>query len=432
MPPHSSVALGDLRSALPPLTLRRLPNGLRVGLLPNHRSPVVATALVYGVGARHETSTEAGAAHFLEHMMFKGSARYGPGEIDHLTRALGGSNNAFTSHDLTLYYFTFAADRWRHALDLEADRMASLTLDAAEVERERQVILEELAMYEDEPWEALEQEISTSLFAPHPYGRPVIGTRDSLAQIDAAALRDFHRRHYHPANAVLLLAGDLDAGAFEDVEKAFGPLDAGPAPAPMAPAPTGGKRPSDPRRIERRHGEVPRFLFALPAPAARHPDHPLLLLLTAVLGFGRASRLHRALVDEGQLCLWVSAELQETQDPGLFACALEVVPGVEPAVVEQVVLDQIEALRRDGPTEEEVARARRILLADWLFGHEKVYQQAFLMGTALTLFDAEHPFTYFDTLLQATADQLQAVARRHLRPEHAVLGWSLPATGTAP
>jgi zinc protease len=441
--PNVPPADYDLRASLPSLIQHQLPNGLKVGLLPNHRSPVVATALVYNVGARHETPAEAGAAHFLEHMMFKGSTHYGAGEIDRLTRALGGSNNAFTSQDLTLYYFTFAADRWREALAIEADRMAGLNLEVEEVDSERQVILEELAMYEDEPWEALEQKVSTTLFAPHPYGRPVIGTRSSLAGIDSKLLRDFHHRHYRPANAVLIVAGDLDESAFDHVAEAFGDL-------PSRPQPADGEEVSPPalqedasaaRRIESRriechriechYGEIARFLLAIPTPAATHPDHPLLLLLTAVLGFGRASRLNHALVDSGQLCMWVSAELQDTREPGLFACALEVLPGVRPSEVETAVLEILDQLCRQGPSAEEIQRARKILLADWLFGHEKVHQQAFLMGTALTLFDLEHPWKYFDRLQHAKPEELRDVARRYLRPQRGVIGWSLPTAGAS-
>ena len=419
-----------LRATLPPLTLERLPNGLTVGLLPSRRTPVVATALVYGVGARNEVKQELGAAHFLEHMMFKGSRQYPAGKIDHVTRSLGGSNNAYTSHDSTLYYFTFAADRWQEALAIEADRMAHLSLDPEEVGSERQVILEELAMYESEPWDILEQKVASALFPDHPYGRPILGTRESLAGLGAEELRDFHRRYYHPSNAVLALAGDLPDDVLDRVAEAFGDLEPGPLVEPRSPdVPTAHR---EMVRVERRQGEVPRMLLSMPAPAAGDPDHPLLLTLAAVLGTGRASRLHRALVDEGQLCAWATAELQETHEPGALVCALEVVPGVEPQRAEAEVLRCLDELRRHGPTEDEVRRVHKVLQADWLFSHERVYQHAFLMGTSLSLFDAEHPWLYFERLLAAEAGRLQEVAQRYLRPESGVLGWSLPQKGATP
>ncbi len=414
----------SLRELLPPARIRRLENGLVVCAVEDRRAPLVAIAVVYRAGAGDETPREAGAAHFLEHMMFKGSRRFGPGEVDRLTRALGGSNNAFTSHDSTLYYFTFAADRWRRALEIEADRMASLTLDPVEVASERQVILEEIAMYESEPWDALEMRVAAELFDGHPYGRPVLGTRDSLEAIDGAVLGDFHRRFYRPSNAVVAVAGDVGPEVEAEVAAAFGDLD---GPPPSRPAAPPGERPRELRRLERHHGEVPRMLLTLPAPAAADPDHPLLLLLLAVLGSGRASRLHRGLVEEGQLCVWVTTELVETVAPGATAIALEVVPGVEPERVERELFAGLDRLRSSGPSAEEVERAKKILLSDWIFGHEKGHQLAFLLGSALALFDAEHPWRYLDRLLRARVRDLAPIAERYLDPTAgAVVGWSLP------
>ncbi len=418
------TATEDLRRLLPPVRVRRLGNGLTLCTLASRRVPLVASALIYRAGARDEEPGLGGTAHFLEHMMFKGSRDYGPGEIDRLTRSLGGSNNAFTTHDSTLYYFTFAADRWRRSLAVEADRMAGLRLDAEEVTSERQVILEEIAMYEGEPWDALDRRVTADFHREHPYGRPVLGTRDELRRIDGGVLAAFHRRYYRPGNAILVLAGDLDDGVDEAVEAAFGALPGGEVTRPSIAA---GVPPRRLRRIERRQGEVARLLLSLPAPAGGERDHPLLSLLVSVLGSGRASRLHRELVDEGQLCVWVATDLHETIDPGSFNIALEVVPGVEPGRVEEELLRQIERLRTDGPTAEEVARAKKIVLADWIFGHEPIQQQAFLLASALALFDDTHPWRYLERLLAADRDELRRVARHALRPAAGgVLGWSLP------
>ncbi len=424
-PRQRLVEVAELRRALPRPRIRRLDNGLTLCVIENRQAPVVATAIVYRAGTRDEAPGLGGVAHFLEHMMFKGSKRFATGEIDRLTRALGGSNNAFTSHDSTLYYFTFAADRWQRALEVEVDRMAGLTLDPEEVASERQVIVEEIAMYEGEPWDALDRAVTSACFSPHPYGRPVLGTREELEAIDGEVLRDFHRRLYQPSNAVLVVAGDVGAAVDETVAETFAGVDDTASPtAPTAPSPRAGGR--ELRRLERRQGEVPRMLLSLPAPAATDADHAALMMLVSVLGNGRSSRLHRALVDEGQLCVWISADLNETVDPGAVTVALEVVPGVEPARVEAEVLGQIDLLRRRGPSDAEVARAKRIISADWVFAHDKVYQQAFLAGTALALFDLEHPWRYFEQLLTAEAADLGGAADRYLQPAAGVLGWSLP------
>jgi zinc protease len=405
--------------------LTRLDNGLTVCVMENRQAPIVTSALFYKVGTRDEPPGQGGIAHFLEHMMFKGSALYGPGEIDRKTQALGGSNNAFTSHDATGYYFNFAADRWTEALAIEADRMTALTLDPEQVASERQVILEEIAMYESELWDALEMAVQAGLFMPHPYGRPVLGTREDLLATGAAELRAFHDRFYRPGNGVLLVVGDLGPDVLDAVGATFGRVPAGgerrnASSPPVSPA-------EGIRRIERRKGEVARLLLALPAPSGAHPDHPPLRLVTALLAGGRTSRLYEGLVDGGQLCSWVSAELSESLDASQISIAAEVVPGIEPNRVEAEVLRLLADLTVNPPSPAEVERARQIVVADWVFGHEKVHQQAISLGLAATLFDLDYLDRHLAGLLAAGPERVLEVSARYLRPERgAVLGWSLP------
>ena len=405
--------------------LERLSNGLTVCLVENHQAPIVTSALFYRAGTRDEPAGHGGVAHFLEHMMFKGSARYGPGEIDRRTQALGGVNNAFTSHDATGYYFNFASDRWTEALEIEADRMIALTLDPEQVASERQVILEEIAMYDSEPWDALETEVQAHLFPTHPYGRPVLGTKEELIATGPGDLAAFHRSLYRPDNGILVVAGDIGASVLDEVERVLGRLPSG-ADLRRLDA-TAPATPDTLVRIERRKGETARLLLSLPAPAGSHPDHPVLKLLVTLLAGGRTSRLQRALVDEGQLCSWIAADLSESLDASQITVAAEVVPGVEPARVEAEVLRLLAEVLTDPPSDEELERARQIATADWVFGHERVHQQALSAGLALAVFDLEHLDRHLRGLLEAGADRLLEVASRYLRPERGgVLGWSLP------
>jgi zinc protease len=155
-----------------PPRVRRLGGGLTVALVQRRQAPVVSTVVCYRAGAAEERTQLAGLAHFLEHMMFKGSAGYGPGEVDRVTQSRGGFNNAYTGQDATLYQFSFGSDRWQEALDIEADRMAGLLLAPDQIEAERQVILEELGMLADDPWDALELKLLEAFYGDHPYGRP--------------------------------------------------------------------------------------------------------------------------------------------------------------------------------------------------------------------------------------------------------------------
>lgn len=413
----------------------RLDNGLEVCFLKNRQAPIITCALWYGAGTRDEVPEQGGLAHFLEHMMFKGSKSYGPGEIDRRTQALGGSNNAFTSHDATAYYFNFARNRWTEALRIEADRMAELTLDEKEVERERRVILEEISMYEAEPWDALEMAVQQELFAGHPYGAPVLGTRTSLAGCGRSELAAFHRRFYRPDNAVLVVAGDLPENAREEVAQHFGDVPAGGPARSTLPRPEGRR---GWRRLERRAGEVPRLHLAVAVPAADDPDHPLLRLLVTLLTSGRAGRLQQLLVEELQVCLWISGSVSESPLASQLSLSLELVPGARPADVEARLMEELAKIAREAPSEEELGRAKRVLRADWVFSQERVHQQALAAGFSLLQFDLEHSRRHLQHSMAATAEDLRRVAETYLHPLEdgsadagpplgGVVGWSLPA-----
>ncbi|MEM1179915.1 MAG: pitrilysin family protein [Acidobacteriota bacterium] len=422
-----AALLGDIRRFIEGVSTRRLDNGLDVHVASDRRSPLVACAVAYRAGTRDEDPAYGGVAHFLEHMMFKGAERFGAGEIDRLTQAAGGVNNAFTSHDSTLYYFTFAADRWRLALDIESDRMAGLNLAAEDVEAERQVIHEEISMYEGEPWDMLLRGVQAAAFGRHPYGRPILGTRATLDAIGAEQLRQFHRRFYRPSNAAVVVVGDVDVDAAHAAIAERFTLPS--PPAPERPSPPAAERGA--RRVERHQGELARLEVALPTPPVTDPDHAVLRLLCSVLTLGRSSRLHRLLVDDQQLALWVSADAQQTLDPGVLGMTAEAVPGRDPGRLEAGILDALRELVDEPPSSAELARARQLMMADWLFGHERLEQRAFLLGGASALADLALPVRSMERLLNATPDELLRVAGRYLRPERAVIGWSWPEAGDA-
>ncbi len=414
-----------------PPVVRRLAGGLTVGLVERRQAPVVSTVVCYRAGAAAEPPEHGGIAHFLEHMMFKGSAGYGPGEVDRLTQRLGGANNAYTGQDATLYQFSFAADGWLEALSVEADRMSGLRLEPREVEAERDVILEELSMVEDDPWDALELAVLEEFYGHHAYGRPVIGSRDSLRRIGRDDLLEFHRRHYRPAGAVLVVAGDVGEEAFEAIADRFAAIDlAAGAPerfdgAGLAPAPAGTHR-----RIELRRGELARLLVALPAPPAAETGYAELRMLLTALAGGRSSRLHRLLVEEHRLCSSVGAEIDETVGPGIALVACELLPGASPAEVEGRLLAELERLAAGGLAADEIARARRLLVADWVFSRETVGQEALATATAMALFDAEHERRHLERIEGCSLGELSGAATAHLSAAGLVVGWSLPEEGS--
>ena len=410
----------------PPRVATRLENGIEIRILPVPGSGVVSTCLAYRVGTRDEPPGRRGIAHFLEHMMFKGSAGYAPGQIDALTQALGGSNNAYTSHDLTVYYFTFAPDRWPEALVIEADRMRGLTLPPEHVESERQVVLEEISMYAGDPWDALEEEARAALFPAHPYGDPVLGTRETLLDTSRDDLFAFHGRYYGPDNAVLVVAGEVGEDALERVDRAFGEAaprgarEADPSSPPVEP---------DRSRIERRQGSVARYLRLGPGPAADTPAHAALRVGLAMLADGRQSRLHQILVEDLDLCAWIQATLSETQGPGSWSLAAELHPGSEPERVEAIVEEELARASREPAPPGELERARAVLRSDWMFGHERVHEQALSLAFGAALFDDGYADRFLSSALAVASDEAAAALAEWAPLRRAVLGWSLPGRG---
>ena len=425
----SRATAGEPEVPVPPTPHRWfLDNGLSILFLPVRQSRLVATVMAYRVGAADEEDEIAGIAHFLEHMMFKGSRGFGLGEIDRRTQILGGWNNAFTSHDSTAYVFGFASDRWEDALEMEADRMQGLLLDAQQVESERRVVKEEISMYMDDPWDCLELEVHRAFFGRHPYARPILGTRESLAQIEVADLRSFHDVHYRPQNAVLAIAGDASFDAVESaVERCFSRVPPRQGTPPPGVAPCEGL--TGLRRVERRKGETSRFLLALPAPPATDPEHAGLVLATTILGSGRTSRLYRRLVEDLRLCSRISADVTETRQPGVTTVMAEAMPGASPAAIESEIFAVLHDLASASPSCEETARARSMLIADWVFGHERVHQQAMLAAMAETVFSADYPARHLQAIADCLPADITRCATAYLSPVRgSVVGWSLPAS----
>src|SRR5215472_11873424 len=206
-----AVAAGASAAPPSPVTEITLDNGLRVIVLEDHRTPIVTVQTWYRVGSRNEVPGKTGLAHFLEHLMFKGTPTRGKGEFARIVEQNGGQDNAFTSNDVTSYYVDIAADRVDLVLALEADRMRHLLLDPKEIESERQVVMEERrTRTEDDPDGYLSEEFLAAAYKAHPYGWPVIGWMSDIQRINAAELRVFYDRYYVPDNALLVVAGDVD------------------------------------------------------------------------------------------------------------------------------------------------------------------------------------------------------------------------------
>jgi zinc protease len=426
---HTAQAmLKDLRTTT-------LPNGLRVYLLPVKDSPVVTTMVAYRVGSGDEQKDQTGLSHYLEHLMFKGTDKLMPGDIDRATQRNGGHNNAYTNEDMTVYHFDFAADRWAAALAIEADRMRNLRIDKEhEFEQEKGAVISELAGNEDRPWD-LEQKAILPLLFPRdsPYSHPVIGERAHVRGATAEIIKRHYDKWYHPNNASLVVVGGFDPDdALARITKLFGPI-------PSADLPPRNKATAFKDRAGTVHKEfeskfeAPRMMLGFNTVAVGHPDDPVLDYVQHVLSDGKTSRLYRLLVEDERLASAVDAGNYTGRFPGWFAVQVELLKGKDRKKVEELVFEQLERLANELVTDDELARVRRKLLAGFVFSRESVHGLADRIAQVSTYPVGEDVAKYYrdylDRLLGVTKADIQRAAKTYLARKQAAVVWSIPPEG---
>jgi len=409
-----------------------LSNGLTVLLKAVPANPIVSTMIWYRVGSRNEPAGKTGMSHFLEHMMFKGTQRLGKGEIDHLTLVNGGRNNAFTWMDFTAYYFTFAADRWEVALDIEADRACNTTFDPAEFEAEKQVVLEELQMYLDSPFDALEMEVWATAFRQHPYHVPTIGWREDVEHLTVDDLRHYYESYYCPNNATLVIVGDIrPEAALRRIEDTFGALPARPLPPP--PHATEPPQRGEKRVIVKKPTPLPRLTIGYHVPEVAHPDSYALHVASMLLSYGRTSRLYQRLQEKDESVTFATAHYAEHMDPSLLTIAAEVKPNHTPEEVEAAITEEVERLIHEPPTDLELAKAKRQTEAQFILGNEEILNQAMLLGEYETIAcgakipEEARGYHYLDAYLnhvrQVSPADIQRTAALYLHRDNRTAGW---------
>jgi zinc protease len=426
----------DAQPLIPEPTEAVLDNGLTVLIQESRSAPVVSCWAGYRAGVRNERPGITGASHWVEHMTFKGTDRLKKGDVFLLTARHGGSNNGYTTDDVTLYYETLPAQHLELALLIESQRMSAVTFDPDETESERTVILAERDGNENNPRSLLSEAMRLETYREHPYRWPIIGTRPDLEAMTHAQLLDHYRSYYMPGNAVLSIVGDVDAGrALEQVQEHFGSIPAGEA----APAPeTREPAQQEPRRTEvRRQGTASYLQVAYHGPEAGHPDCYPLTMLDAVLSggkgvswssggyMGRTARVYRALV-EAQLAVSAGTSFRFSLDPATFHASLTLRAGVEPEVAEAALLGVMEDAAQDPPTADEMARALRQTEAQFAYSRDGVTNQAFALLYFQLLGDWRRLSEHLDRLRAVTPEEVARVAGAYLRPENRTTGWFIP------
>ena len=405
-----------------------LENGLTVLVEENHAAPVVAIQVWVKVGSAHEQADQAGLAHLHEHMLFKGTQRRGPGEIARTIESCGGEINAWTSFDQTVYHVVLASRFFEQGMDVLADAITSAAFDPGELSREIEVVCEEIKRSLDSPTRKLSRELFAAAFRAHPYGKPVIGTEESVRSFTREGILQFYRRWYRPQNAVVVVVGDVrEEEVVRLARERFAFPDGAFVPAPQRPR---EPRHEGPQALLREEPLKEGYLsICWPSPPMVHDDVAALDALCIVLGHGEASRLHRALKRDRLLCTEVQASCYTPADPGVTIVGLTLQPATARDAVREA-LRQTYRLRDEEVTAEELSNACRLLESDAVYQRETVQGQARKLGFyQSSAGGVEYEQRYLEQVAQLTPARVREAADRWLSPSAAVLAALLPQGG---
>jgi zinc protease len=411
-----------------------LKNGLQVLVIPDHRAPVVTQMIWYKVGAADEPPGFSGIAHFLEHLMFKGTDKIPSGQFSKIVAKNGGEDNAFTNHDVTAYFQRVASDRLPLVMQMEADRMEGLRLTEDDVKTERDVILEERrSRVDNDPGSILQEQMMAALYANHPYGIPIIGWEHEIAALNREDALSYYKRFYAPNNAILVIAGDVEPAEVRKLaEETYGKL----APNPSL---NGRHRPQEPDHFapvkvtleDPRAGRttVQRYYLAPSYASAKPGEAEALDLLMRIAATGSVSKIYKRMVIEDKQAAnaggWYSDSGLDSGRLGFYAIAAEKVTA---EALDQAISDVVDDLKQNGVTQAELDRARASYIAEFVYTTDSQSRMArhygWRLATGMSVADVE---AWPDRLKQVTVDDIREAARKYLVDKNSVTGYLLPA-----
>lgn len=412
-----------------PMDIREytLDNGLKVLMLENHKAPTATFQVWYRVGSRDENIGKTGLSHLLEHMMFKGTEKYGPKTFSQSIKRAGGRDNAFTSREYTGYFQLIASDRIGLPIELEADRMRNLVLTPRAVLSERDVVMEERRMrYEDDPRNLVFEEVMAAAFKSHPYRWPVIGWMSDLKGLDPRDLIEHYRTYYVPDNAVVIVVGDINPEeVLADIRERFGEIPKGPGIRRLRQVDAGQ---SGERRVYvKKEARLPYMLSAYKAPDIRHEDAYALEVLGYILSGGKSSRLFRSLVYEQQLAVsaWASYDGLYA-DPFLFFFGATAAQGRKIEDVEKAIIAEIEKIGKEPPTERELRKAKNQIEASFIMQQDSIYMQARIIGSFEMAGGWRLLGKYLDGIRKVSPEDVSRVAVKYLTGDKRTTGILIP------
>jgi zinc protease len=404
-----------------------LKNGMKIIVEEDRSIPNVALYIFYRIGSRNERPGTTGLSHFFEHMMFNGAKKYGPKEFDRVMEAAGGSNNAYTSRDLTVYQDWFPRTALDLIFDLEADRIRDLSFDPQVIESERGVVASERRSSVDaNNFGILFEQLYAAAYTAHPYQWPVLGWMVDIENWKLEDLKRHFEMGYSPSNATMVVSG---AVSLEEIVK-LAEKYIEPIPSHDPPAKVTTKEPEQlgERRITvRKFAQLPILMIGHHVPEATHPDFYPLQVLQTILFSGQSSRMYQRLVDKDQIALFVQGGMQPTFDPTLFIVTSQPKAGIEPERVEKAIYEEFDKLKTAAVTEQELEKAKNILLANFYRQMKTISGKANTLGNYEVFFgDYRKLFTAADDYRKVTKDDLQRVAKQYFIEKNRTVATLIP------
>ena len=410
-----------------PVSTRTLKNGMKVLVQPDHSIPSVALYIFYRIGSRNEHPGTTGLSHFFEHMMFNGAKKYGPGELDKAMEANGGSNNAYTTRNVTVYQDWFPRSALNLIYDNESDRIRDLTFDPKKIASEREVVASERRLSVDnDNFGLLDEQLWATAYIAHPYQWPVVGWMSDIQNWTMADLKHHFEMGYSPSNATMVVAGDVTPEEiFQLCEKYIEPI---PSHAPPPPVTTVEPEQLGERRlVVHKPAELPLLMIGYHIPQTDNPDFYALNILRSVLFQGESSRMYQRLVDKDQIALDVSSYVPPAFDPTLAVITAQPRQGIDPGVCETAIYEELEKAKGEQISDRELEKAKNARLVEFYREVRTISGRANTIGTyEVFLGDYKKLFDAAKNYSAVTKEDVQRVAKKYFGANNRTVATLLP------
>jgi zinc protease len=410
-----------------PVSTRTLKNGMKVLVQPDHSIPNVALYIFYRIGSRNERPGTTGLSHFFEHMMFNGAKKYGPGDLDKVMEANGGSNNAYTTQNVTVYQDWFPRSALPLIYDIESDRIRDLTFDPKKIASEREVVASERRLsIDNDNGGLLEEQLWATAFIAHTYQWPVVGWMSDIEHWTMEDLKHHFEMGYSPSNATMVVVGDVSPEEiFQLCEKYIEPI---PSHAPPPPVTTIEPEQMGERRlVVHKPAELPLWLIGYHVSKTDDPDFYALNILRSVLFQGESSRMYQRLVDKDQIALDVSSYVEPAFDPTLAIIAAQPRQGVDPQACEKAIYEEVEKIKSAPISDQELEKAKNARLVEFYREMRTINGRANTIGTyEVFMGDCNKLFDAAKSYSTVTKEDVQRVAKKYFGANNRTVATLLP------